>query len=37
MFLGELNGFKVDAADVSHAYLMVFTKGKLYIILGAEF
>ena len=37
MFLGELNGLDVDAADVGNAYLMAYTKEKLYIIAGPEF
>ncbi len=37
MFLGELNGLNVDAADVGNAYLMAYTKEKLYIIAGPEF
>jgi hypothetical protein len=38
MFLGELNGLDVDAADVGNAYLlMTYTKEKLYIIAGPEF
>jgi hypothetical protein len=37
MFLGELNGLDVDAADVGNAYLMAYTKEKLYIIAGPGF
>jgi hypothetical protein len=37
MFLGELNGLDVDAADVGNAYLMAYTKEKLFIIAGPEF
>jgi hypothetical protein len=37
MFLGELNGLDVDAADVGNAYLMAYTKEKLYIIADPEF
>ena len=37
MFLGELNGLDVDAADVGNAYLMAYTKEKLYIVAGPEF
>jgi hypothetical protein len=36
MFLGELNGLDVDAADVGNAYLMAYTKEKLFIIAGPE-
>jgi hypothetical protein len=37
MFLGELNGLDVDAADVGNAYLMAYTKEKLFIIAGPKF
>jgi hypothetical protein len=37
MFLAELNGLKVEAADVGNAYLEAYTKEKLYIIAGSEF
>jgi hypothetical protein len=37
MFLGELNDLDVDAADVGNAYLMVYTKKKLYIIADPKF
>jgi hypothetical protein len=37
MLLGELNGLDVDAADVGNAYLMAYTKEKLFIIAGPEF
>ena len=37
MLLGELNGLNVAAADVGNAYLMAYTKEKLYIIAGPEF
>jgi hypothetical protein len=37
MFLAELNGLKVEAADVGNAYLEAFTKEKIYIIAGSEF
>ena len=37
MLLGELNGLDVDAADVGNAYLMAYTKEKLFIIAGSEF
>jgi hypothetical protein len=37
MLLGELNGLDVNAADVGNAYLMAYTKEKLYIIAGPEF
>jgi hypothetical protein len=37
MFLGEVNGLDVDAADVGNAYLMAYTKEKLSIIAGPEF
>ena len=36
MFLGELNGLDVDAADVGNAYLMAYTKDKLYITAGPK-
>jgi hypothetical protein len=32
IFLWERNGLDVDAADVGNAYLMAYTKDKLYII-----
>jgi hypothetical protein len=32
-----LNGLDVDAADVGNAYLMAYTKEKLFIIAGPEF
>ena len=32
MLLAELNGLKVEAADVGNAYLEAYTKEKLYII-----
>ena len=37
MLLAELNGLKVEAADVGNAYLEAYTKEKLYIIAGPEF
>jgi hypothetical protein len=37
MFLGKLNGLDVDAADVGNAFLMAYTKEKLFIIAGPEF
>ena len=37
MLLGELNGLNVAAADLGNAYLMAYTKEKLYIIAGPEF
>ena len=37
MFLAELNGLKVEAADVGNAYLEAYAKEKLYIIAGSEF
>jgi hypothetical protein len=37
MFLTELNGLKVEAADIGNAYLETYTKEKLYIIAGYEF
>jgi hypothetical protein len=38
MFLEELNGLDVDAADVGSAYVMAYTnKERLYIIAGTEF
>ena len=37
MFLGELNGLDVDAADVGNAYLVAYTKEKVFIIAGPEF
>ena len=36
MFLGELNGLDVNAADVGNAYIMAYTKEKLYIVAGPE-
>jgi hypothetical protein len=30
MFLGELNGLKINATGVDNAYLMAFTKEKLH-------
>jgi hypothetical protein len=37
MLLAELNGLKVEAADVGNAYLEAYTKEKLYVIAGPEF
>jgi len=37
MLLAELNGLKVEAANVGNAYLEAYTKEKLYIIAGPEF
>ena len=37
LFLGELNGLELCAADVGNAYLEALTKEKLYIIAGPEF
>jgi hypothetical protein len=37
MLLAELNGLKVEAADVGNAYLKAYTQEKLYVIAGPEF
>jgi hypothetical protein len=37
MLFAELNGLKVEAADVGNAYLEAYTKEKLYVIAGPEF
>jgi hypothetical protein len=37
MFLAELNGLDVHAADIGNAYLEAFTKELVYIIAGPEF
>ena len=37
LFLGELNGLKCYAGDISSAYLHGITKEKIYIIAGPEF
>jgi hypothetical protein len=37
MLLAELNGLKVEAADIGNAYLEAYTQEKLYIIAGPEF
>jgi hypothetical protein len=37
MLLAELNGLKVEAADIGNAYLEAYTKEKVYIIAGPEF
>ncbi len=37
MLLAELNGLKVEAADVGNAYLEAYTKEKVYIVAGPEF
>ena len=37
LFLSELNGLKVMAADVGNAYLHAETRQKVYIIAGPEF
>jgi hypothetical protein len=37
MLLAELNGLKVEAADVGNAYLEAYTKEKLYVVAGPEF
>jgi hypothetical protein len=37
MLLAELNGLKVEAADIGNAYLEAYTKEKLYVVAGPEF
>ena len=37
MFVAELNGLELWAADVGNAYLEAYTKEKVYIIAGPEF
>ena len=37
ILLAELNGLKVEAADIGNAYLEAYTKEKVYIIAGPEF
>ena len=37
MFLAELNGLNVHAADIGNAYLEAYTKELVYIIAGPEF
>jgi hypothetical protein len=37
MLLAKLNGLKVNAANISDAYLEAYTKEKVYILMGPEF
>jgi hypothetical protein len=37
MLLAELNGLKVEAADIGNAYLEAYTKEKLYVVAVPEF